>query len=169
VTITAPINGDDVDAQWASDITALVNTHDSLLATTPWVDFSGTVAWTATSAPAFGNATKVARYIQAVSSPLVIVHYKFTWGSTTTYGTGSWLFSLPVTASASMVNTAGSGGAFLLDNGVQEYEAGIKIDSTTTVKITIGGGSSSGSVTATAPFTWGSTDLVSALFSYYTN
>lgn len=54
-----------------------------------------TLVWTASgTAPSLGNATVVSRYIQIGK----LVHYfgQITFGSTTTYGTGTYSFSLPV-------------------------------------------------------------------------
>lgn len=63
-----------------------------------WTDWTPDVDATTTN-PSLGNATLVGRYIQVGK----LVHFmgKVTWGSTTTDGTGNYLFSVPVLAAAS--------------------------------------------------------------------
>ncbi len=60
-----------------------------------WTAFTPT--WTAaTTNPAIGNGSFDCRYQQI--NKLVVAHYRVAFGSTTTYGTGQWRFSLPITA-----------------------------------------------------------------------
>ena len=55
---------------------------------------SYTVSWTAaTTNPSIGNGTLSGRYTQIGKT--VIGSISLTMGSTTTYGTGAWSFSLP--------------------------------------------------------------------------
>lgn len=62
-----------------------------------WVWQSWTPSWTSDgSAPALGNATLDAKYIQIGKTVSFRIH--FIAGTTTTYGTGTYVWSLPVTA-----------------------------------------------------------------------
>jgi hypothetical protein len=56
-----------------------------------WTTYTPT--WTATSNPAIGNGTLQGGYLQLGS--LLILRINLVMGSTTTYGTGSWVFGLP--------------------------------------------------------------------------
>ena len=57
-----------------------------------------TPAWTSSTPPAIGNGTRQGYYIQIGKT----IHFKaiFTFGTTTTYGTGAWAFGVPVTPHA---------------------------------------------------------------------
>jgi hypothetical protein len=71
-----------------------------------WIPYGGIGAWqtyaptwtTSGTAPAIGNGSISGRYVQFGKT----VHFKilFTAGTTTTFGTGTWSFSLPVVNSA---------------------------------------------------------------------
>jgi hypothetical protein len=69
--------------------------HDS---TDTWTTY--TPSWTSATPPAIGNGTRVGWYKQFGKT----VHFKalFTFGTTTTYGTGAWVFGLPVAPHANM-------------------------------------------------------------------
>ncbi|MFF9285387.1 hypothetical protein [Streptomyces griseosporeus] len=67
---------------------------------------SYTPTWTASTNPAIGNGTIVGRYMKIGRT--VIGHINITAGSTTTFGSGAYNFSLPVAAAnagASLVGT----------------------------------------------------------------
>lgn len=73
------------------------HTHDGGTSRGP-VEY--TPAWTSTGTqPVLGNGTIYGRY--ALLGRLVHLYIELTMGSTTTYGTGGYLFSLPVTSEAS--------------------------------------------------------------------
>ena len=60
---------------------------------------SYTPTWTAiTTNPALGNGTITGRYLRIGKT--VMFQIVLTMGSTTTYGTGGWTFSLPVAAAS---------------------------------------------------------------------
>lgn len=61
-----------------------------------WTTDTPTWATTGT-APALGNGTLTARY-KLLDSKTCLYYLTFIAGSTTTYGTGTWSFTLPVTA-----------------------------------------------------------------------
>jgi hypothetical protein len=117
-----------------------------------------TVSWTAeTTNPAIGNGTITGRYYQLGKT--VYLSVKLTAGSTTTFGTGAWRFSLPVAAYAAegIMMTAAC-----LDNGVAWYQAsavGTYGGSTSYTSILADStGTTSTAVTYNTPFTWGSVD-----------
>src|SRR5688572_28327966 len=63
----------------------------------PWTAYTPT--WTGTGTnPAIVNGTIGGRYLQA--GKLVIGNFQIVMGSSTTFGTGSWLVGLPVPAAA---------------------------------------------------------------------
>lgn len=128
-----------------------------------WTDWTPT--WTADSVnPALGNGTITGRYRQPSGTDLIIGSIKVVMGSTTTFGTGSWRFTQPVTMSASAI----------LDN----VSWGIAYDSSSTALYIIGAhiegvsnlwrlGSGAGSVVlATVPFTWATSDILRLNFAY---
>lgn len=125
----------------------------------PWTDYSGSFAWTAAgTAPAIGNGTILARYIQV--GKFVLYTGSITMGTTTTFGTSTWFISLPVTPIASAVgNTTCPGSALLYDNSVTaaRQSGTATIFSTTQVDFYIGSG---GVVTNVAPFTWATSDIL---------
>jgi hypothetical protein len=66
-----------------------------------------TPVWTASTNPVLGNGTIIGRYMKFGRT--VVCHINLVMGSTTTYGSGSYNFSLPFTsanAGASLVGTA---------------------------------------------------------------
>lgn len=123
-----------------------------------WTSY--TPAWTSSgTAPVLGNGTAVGRYMQV--GKLAVVNIEVTFGSTSTFGTGPWFFSLPL-ADAS-VGFSAHGSAFLQDAGVTFYEAVSRLEA--------GGQKMSlwknnAFVSAGAPFVWGSGDIVQATLMY---
>lgn len=130
-----------------------------------WAWDSWTPSWTATgTAPAIGNGTLTGEYIQIGKT--VIFRIKFIAGTTTTFGTGIWLFSLPVTLSTYYTSGTPSNIGFLLggymeDKAINGYGVvGGRFDAISTFKV-LYSNSATGTVSLvgqTAPFTWGSTD-----------
>lgn len=118
---------------------------------------SYTPAWTgSTTNPVIGNGTLVGRYTRVNKLVWFTVH--IIAGSTTTFGSGTYNVTLPVTMST---NHFGLVNAAILDAGVQVYvgHGVLRGDSNTTAfaDIAIGSGSV-GSWQATSPFTFGNTD-----------
>lgn len=129
-----------------------------------WTNY--TPEWTSSgTAPALSNGTLTGRYL-VVHHQLVKAQIRLTMGSTTTFGTGVYFFSLPFPAStdsASSYNAAGS--AWALDTGTKESGGVCKLESgATTFRIssapTASGASDNWS--PTTPFTWASTDVLTA-------
>lgn len=132
-----------------------------------YTDYSGSFAWTSNgTAPALGNSTVIAKYLQIGK----LVHYFFvlTFGSTATFGTGSYRFSLPV-ACASTSNRP-LGHAEMSDNSSGNYGIATvaPITTTSTVQLVYAGTYlGAATVTAqTAPWTWAQSDLISANLVY---
>ena len=83
---------------------------------------SYTVSWTAESTnPAIGNGTLAGRYVQIGKT--VICSIALIMGSTTTYGSGNWKFSLPVTAKSSGLSYLGKW--VIVDAGTTYYEGNL--------------------------------------------
>jgi len=86
-----------------------------------------TPAWTATvTDPVLGNGTIVGTY--NVSGAVVDVHILLTPGSTTTFGSGSYRFSLPKIISAASFR--GQGTARVFNSGVLGGEIGVAVEQT---------------------------------------
>jgi hypothetical protein len=127
---------------------------------------SYTPSWTSDGTqPVLNNGTLTGKYKQIGKT--VFVRVKLLIGSTTTTGTGTWYFSLPVNAAAADAIIMP---ATLLDNTVAWYQATVNgvygnfTDKTALIHDTAGSGSVS--VTNSTPFTWGSTDSLQFNGSY---
>lgn len=144
----------------ASEAAARAAADDTL--TTPgWTAY--TPAWTAASSnPAIGNGTIVGEYRRVPGSDLVIARGRILMGSTTTYGTGRWLLSLPLTAA---VATLEVGAAMCYDASSVtsgQRPAVCWHNSATLLRFT----STSGEVFSTSPFTWAQDDQLRWSFTY---
>lgn len=113
-----------------------------------------------TTAPALGNGTLTGRWRRPSGSDLIDVEIRFVGGSTSTYGSGDWKFSLPVAAASSVV---GAGAATLLNSGVLAYCATVSTFLTLTdVNIS----SPTGGVASGVPFAWGTADELRLSYRY---
>lgn len=134
------------------DIQAAVEAIDDLL--TSWLTFTSySPTWTgATTNPVIGNGSISAKYVRM--GDLVFAFGLITMGSTTTYGTGEWRLSLPVT-SASL---AGGGGGAIVDASSSSNNEGVGINfySVTQIRFVASGGNASSLVPFT-PFQTGDT------------
>ena len=120
-----------------------------------------TPTWSGTgSNPSLGNGTLQARYARL--GDLVLVWLLVTMGSTTTYGTGVWEFTLPVSMGGAGRFVVGVAQA--LDAGVADYVGVCRGDDTTDkLRVIFSSGASAG---PTAPHTWGSGDSLALTFAY---
>lgn len=118
-------------------------------------------AWTATSSnPAIGNGTLRSYYSQR--GGVVQVWLALTAGSTTTFGSGVWLFSLPVTPATYPRFTVGP--AQMLDAGTADYTGVARLDaSVPNFRVIYSGG---GAVSSSVPHTWASTDVLALSLAY---
>ncbi len=124
-----------------------------------------TPTWTATgTAPAIGNATVLARYTQL--GKLVHAYGNIAFGSSSAFGTGRWLFALPVTPSASETGTPSVvGSGVLYDASADMYFNGVamSLELTGQMRFTYGAGYLSGVTqfaSVTTPWTWATSDQV---------
>lgn len=113
-----------------------------------WTSY--TPSWTASSNPSIGNGTIEAKYIQV--GRLVIYKGRIAMGSTTTFGSGTWLVSLPVNCTT----TWEMGAASCMDNSASasNQPAVIRLSTASTANFYATGGN----VTSTGPFTWAQSD-----------
>lgn len=122
-----------------------------------WTAFAGT--------PSIGNGTLTGSYNRIGKTIFVQVNLKM--GSTTTFGTDIWFFSLPVTAVSGKLFI---GNAWGIDTGTLYYIGAVRngglLASPFTDKVTIvshGGGTD---WRFNIPFTWGNGDELSFSFVY---
>jgi hypothetical protein len=130
---------------------------------------SYTVSWTApTTNPSIGDGVLTGRYV--VFGTMCTLVVGLVMGSTTTYGSGNWAFSLPKSA----VKTSGInfyGVAHIRKGGTANYERVAQISpslSTTVINMFTDPtpGSNSQSISATVPFTWGEGDSLGFQITY---
>lgn len=138
-----------------------VTTNSTAALAPGWTTYSP--SWTASgSAPSIGNGTLLGRYRRGTGGDLVIAEIYWTSGSTTTYGTGTWFFSVPVTPS-SAARARGVGLLYMIDFGTQDKAGVVKFEDAT--KFT-GVAASGGVVTNTNPHTWATFDELHIQFHY---
>ena len=147
---------------------SLMNTHvrDNL----NWLAAAGTTAWTAYtptwtgtgSNPAIGNGTLAGVYTQ--SAKLVVARFLCLAGSTTTFGTGTYAWALPVT----LINTGSLwpvGAGVVADSGGNTYFVYAYGQSTTTTRLRYST-SALTDVLQTAPMTWATSDFAHVELQY---
>jgi hypothetical protein len=116
-----------------------------------------TPGWVASVNPAIGNGTLGGRYRDRGKTVDFIV--QITMGSTTTYGTGQWLISLPSLGAAFGLTPGPVFSAMAIDtSATAKYMLGCELDTTARFKLFVSGGSTL--VGAAVPFTWASTDIL---------
>ena len=125
-------------------------------------------AWTVTYGNlTLGNGTEVARYVEI--GDLIIAQYSLVFGSTTTIDGSAPTISTPVTAAAGASHYA-VGQALIEDSGVGWFDASVKLESTTTFKIQVGGAAgtyvTSVSISATVPITFTTSDKIGFVAIY---
>jgi hypothetical protein len=148
------------------DMQALAEEVDALITAAPGTWAAYTPTWgTSGTAPALGNGTIVGRYIQVGKK--VRAEILVTFGSTTTFGTGGYTFTLPVAASASP-NHVGS--VYLRDTSGTStgHYVGIAViqGSLSTTTLNIFEGSAHAQVQPAVPVTWANTDFWSISIEY---
>lgn len=141
----------------ASELLEVVTQINSLTAP-GWTSYTPT--WTAAgTAPALGNGTLTGRWRRAANSDLIINEINLTLGSTSTTGTSDWRFSLPVNANAADLAV---GSAWLLDSGVTERNAVVRLLTVSTVSVIC----PTGPVGTGVPWTWNTSDQVRITVQY---
>lgn len=122
-----------------------------------WTDY--TPVWAASgTAVALNNGTITGRYIR--SGKLVVAEANLTMGSTTTFGTGNYTITLPITARAGATPI----GAALM------YDASSDANRRPGAAVLSGTGAVSffadGTVGQLAPFTWANGDIIRFTITY---
>lgn len=118
--------------------------------------------WASTgTAVALGNGTITGSYIQL--GKLVHGRVTLTFGSTTTFGTGTYTLTLPVAATGATLTPVGTVAA--LDTGVATYIGSAQWTSGSTVQITNLAVPIAG-YTSAVPFTFASGDVIIMNFTY---
>lgn len=160
-----PLSTDDVrpyeDLQFlATD----VDTDVQALYAATWVPYnSPTLVWSSSSvAPALGNGTLTGQY-QRLSTKMVRFCVQLVYGSTSTPGTGYWIFNLPFNATAN-AQKFNRGLAFIDDISAQGRPGTSRIVSATQVIMD----NSSGAVTGTSPMVPATGDLFNLDITYET-
>lgn len=130
-----------------------------------WTSYTPTIT-AAGGSPTAGNGTWTAKYYQV--GKIVHVQASLTWGTTTSFGTGTVQWSLPVTASAIVPSHVGT--AFLIDASVGRLIGSVELQTTTTFIIVSAFRSAMTNpgdiVTGALPFTWVTTDELRFELSY---
>jgi len=120
-----------------------------------------TPTWTgSTTNPAIGNGTITGRYMR--DGKTVTATINIAAGSTTTFGSGYWIFTLPFTADT----TASSvGSAQIADASVPTVFTGNVINITSTTMV-VYSHNTNAPVGATAPMTWANLDTLRLTLTY---
>lgn len=161
--ITYPASTDH-DRIW-EHIQEVASDVDALLVAAPGTWTNYTPAWTSTgTAPAIGNGVITARYMQPPNSKLVHVSVRITFGSTSTFGTGAYSFSLPVAAAT---NCARVGSTYCRDTSAGSaghFVSMCLIDPSAPTVVTVF--NVNAQVGQTIPFTWANTDHITFTVTY---
>jgi hypothetical protein len=156
----------DTPARLAVGGNNLVLTADSSTATglkysADWTSYTPTWAASGT-APSLGNGTLTGNYLQVGKQ--VIVRIAFIAGSTTTFGTGNWSFTLPFNPGISTAANGLPGGAYIEDLSVAGYQV---------VSMAFGNPnkifpliSSASAIGPTTPMTWANGDYMNLTTVY---
>ena len=125
-----------------------------------------TVSWTATTTnPSIGNGTLVGRYTQIGKT--IMGNILLICGSTTTFGSGYWIFSLPKVSASS--NTPYLGNFAILDYGTRFYVGTILIDNGCAYfRVVFRDEDGYGAFSSTLPHVWAVNDKLQIAFTYET-
>jgi hypothetical protein len=116
--------------------------------------FNYTLAWTSTgTAPSFGNAAVVSRF--SMVGNICRTEFFITFGSTTTFGTGSYRFSAPIT-----IAKYAAGSAWAVDQGTSFRSGLVFVDTGNNVIRILSVADAADEWAATVPNTWANTDLI---------
>ena len=149
----APTSGTAITVSYAT--TNLVNNLKAI--GDPWTSYTPTY----TGITAIGNATVVAKYIQA--GKFVEGYVKITMGSTTTFGAAALSVSIPVTPAVQP--NAVLGPVFMQDTSAPAFRTGVAVTGTgLAVSLIVDGGA--GAASNLIPWTWANTDILAYSFTY---
>ena len=131
-----------------------------------WIDYTPT--WTAsTTNPVIGNGSITGRYSlvnKTVTAQILVV-----MGSTTTFGTGAYFFSLPVTAAATLVGYPALGAGWGNDvsaSAATTFTAQVHNSGTAVFGLRFSNASNNGTLQHNSPYTWASSDFITATIQY---
>ncbi|MEU9865480.1 hypothetical protein AB0D99_31890 [Streptomyces sp. NPDC047971] len=133
-----------------------------------WIPY--TMSWTGTTTnPAIGNGIIEAEY--ALVGGLCTVRGNVTMGSTTTYGSGQFQFSIPfMAATLGHADNHWVGSATSIDRGAAWFPGQCRVASGTNyaqcISSTTAGGGTPTEWNPTRPFTWANTDNLSFTVTY---
>lgn len=149
--------------KWGGSITLTDNSSDtkSLDVQLPRIGY--TVNWTGASAnPSIGNGALDATYYR--DGDCITVSIRMIAGSTTSFGTGYWSFSLPYQAS----NRQQAGSCFLNDFGVAAYSASAVVDQSdyTSIHVVTNNLAATG-IGPSLPWTWKAQDQCVITMTYF--
>lgn len=126
---------------------------------------SYTPTWTGAGGnPAIGNGTMSGRYTRVGKT--VIVSVNISMGSTTTYGSGAYSWSLPFAAANNGVRY--HGGAWALDTGTNYYSGVTKCEPGSAAAQCYNSAAAGNAWSSAIPFTFGDTDQLSFTLIYET-
>jgi hypothetical protein len=125
---------------------------------TPWSAYVPTWSSSGTQ-PVLNNGTLAGIY--TTIGKIVTCSFELIAGSSTTYGTGEWRFTVPVAASSFAMH---AGAAWLYDDGTAANRRSgvVRFLNSTTLLVY----AQAGEVTATQPFTWATADRLRATITY---
>ena len=131
----------------------------------PFVAYAG-IVWTASpTPPVLGNGSLTARYLRLGN--LVLMQLYLTWGSTTTGGSGGWLFSIPLASTGIAMPL---GGGMALRGGGAGSGYGAFLANPNQINPFSGAPGAAGvGMSATTPFTWASGDWLRLWAIYETS
>lgn len=119
-----------------------------------WTAFTPT--WTgASSNPAIGNGTLTGAYNQL--GKLLFCRIRLVVGSTTTFGTGEWRFTLPNSLSAAATESVT---AFANDDSTATCHVARASVAASGTFLTLRSHGGTGNFAATVPFTWATSDVL---------
>lgn len=124
-----------------------------------------TPTWTAvTTNPVLGNGTIAGRY-KLIGPKTCLVQVKLTMGSTTTFGSGNWLFSLPSGTNQETAALFPLGVAMAQDASPSaRYTGVVEVNNASTVLVMMNGTGTG--VTSAVPITWATSDALYLSFIY---
>lgn len=130
-----------------------------------WFNYAGN--WHSSgTAPSLGNGTLVSRF--TLRGNTVLIKIKLVMGSTTTFGTGNYMFDIPI-ASAALTGTTDSFGlaGYSENLGVAAYSVlSARMASSTDFTVQMTSGSAYYTLGATSPFTWDDNDYFNGVGFY---
>lgn len=144
--------------------TELKRVDDVAAADGVWTAYTPVWASVSNPQPVIGNGTLLARYARV--KKLIYIKLRLVMGSTTTFGTGDYSFTLPLGASASHPGLETFGQCTALDAGTAyKFDVCAIGSGAAIVKMIGSGGAFYG---PTVPHTWANTDFLNLALTYET-